>query len=135
MRIAYATSGIGAPIVKAANWLSHLEFDGSSPVWLHLLRELSRSNTLVRYDARGSGLSDSNAEISFAGWVRDLENVVEASGSERFPCSAFRRAHRSRSRTRFAIPSAWAISSSTAAMRGDVPSGGVRWIGGKKPRR
>lgn len=84
-RIAYATSGAGAPIVKAANWLSHLEFDGSSPVWLHLLRELSRDNTLVRYDARGSGLSDWNAEISFEAWVRDLETVVEASGSERFP--------------------------------------------------
>src|SRR5690348_12362239 len=83
-RIAYATSGAGTPIVKAANWLSHLEFDGSSPVWLHLLRELSRANTLVRYDARGSGLSDWNVELSFEDWVRDLETVVEASGSERF---------------------------------------------------
>jgi pimeloyl-ACP methyl ester carboxylesterase len=78
-------SGAGAPIVKAANWQSHLEFDGSSPVWLHLLRELSRNHTLVRYDARGSGLSDWNADVSFDAWVRDLEKVVEASGSERFP--------------------------------------------------
>ncbi len=85
VRIAYATSGAGAPLVKAANWLSHLEFDGASPVWNHLLRELSRHNTLVRYDARGSGLSDWDVELSFESWVRDLEAVVEASGSGRFP--------------------------------------------------
>src|SRR5438067_4712463 len=84
-RIAYATSGAGAPLVKAANWLSHLEFDGGSPVWNHLLRELSRRHTLVRYDARGCGLSDWDVEPSFDAWVRDLEAVVEASGCERFP--------------------------------------------------
>jgi pimeloyl-ACP methyl ester carboxylesterase/DNA-binding CsgD family transcriptional regulator len=83
-RIAYATSGSGPPLVKAANWLSHLEFDGASPVWIHLLRELSRHNTLVRYDARGCGLSDWDADLSFEAWVRDLEAVAEASGSERF---------------------------------------------------
>jgi pimeloyl-ACP methyl ester carboxylesterase/DNA-binding CsgD family transcriptional regulator len=83
-RIAYAASGTGPTIVKAANWLSHLEFDCTSPVWLHLLRELSQRNTLVRYDARGSGLSDWNTELSFEAWVADLETVVEASGSERF---------------------------------------------------
>jgi len=85
VRIAYATSGAGAPLVKAANWLSHLEFDGASPVWVHVLRELSRHNTLVRYDARGCGLSDWDVELSFEAWVRDLEAVVEASGSDRFP--------------------------------------------------
>ena len=84
-RIAYATSGNGAPLVKAANWLSHLEFDGASPVWTHWLRELSRNNTLVRYDARGCGLSDSDVELSFDAWVHDLEAVADASGSKRFP--------------------------------------------------
>jgi pimeloyl-ACP methyl ester carboxylesterase/DNA-binding CsgD family transcriptional regulator len=84
-RIAYATSGTGPPLVKAANWLSHLEFDGSSPVWIHLLRELSRENALVRYDARGCGLSDWDVELSFDAWVGDLEAVVEASGCKRFP--------------------------------------------------
>jgi len=85
VRIAYATSGAVGPLVKAANWLSHLEFDGASPVWGHVLRELSRDNTLVRYDARGCGLSDWDAELSFDAWVRDLEAVVDASGSDRFP--------------------------------------------------
>ena len=60
--IAYATIGSGPPLVKAANWLSHLEVDGKSPVWRHWIRELSRHNTLVRYDERGCGLSDWNVE-------------------------------------------------------------------------
>ncbi|CAN5700894.1 hypothetical protein BH24GEM1_BH24GEM1_28920 [soil metagenome] len=50
-RIAFATVGDGAPLVKAANWLSHLEFDWNSPVWSHWLRELSRDHTLIRYDS------------------------------------------------------------------------------------
>lgn len=85
-RIAYATSGNGPPLVKAANWLSHLEFDWESPVWSPMLRELARDHTLVRYDERGCGLSDWNVpELSFEAWVRDLETVVEATGFERFP--------------------------------------------------
>ena len=85
-RIAYATCGRGAPLVKAANWLSHLEFDLESPVWSHLLRELSRDHMLVRYDERGCGLSDwSVAHLSFEAWVRDLETVVDAAGVDRFP--------------------------------------------------
>ena len=50
VRIAYATSGEGPPLVKAANWLSHLEFDWQSPVWSTMLDELSSAHTLVRYD-------------------------------------------------------------------------------------
>ncbi len=84
-RIAYATSGSGAPLVKASNWLSHLEFDWQSPVWMHLLQELARGHTLVRYDERGCGLSDWDAELSFEHWVRDLEAVVDACGLDSFP--------------------------------------------------
>jgi hypothetical protein len=39
VRIAYATVGKGPPLVKAANWLSHLEYDWDSPIWRHLLAE------------------------------------------------------------------------------------------------
>jgi pimeloyl-ACP methyl ester carboxylesterase/DNA-binding CsgD family transcriptional regulator len=86
VQIAYATSGEGPPIVKAANWMSHLEFDLKSPVWSSLLAELSRAHTLIRYDERGCGLSDWNVdELSFEAWVRDLETVVDATGVERFP--------------------------------------------------
>ena len=85
VRIAYATSGAGAPLVKVSNWLSHLEFDWQSPVWTHLLRELSRDHTLIRYDERGCGLSDWHAHLSFDEWVSDLESVVEANNVPRFP--------------------------------------------------
>ena len=57
-RIAYAVSGEGPPLVKAANWLTHIEFDWDSFVWRHWFAELSRDRTLVRYDERGCGLSD-----------------------------------------------------------------------------
>jgi DNA-binding winged helix-turn-helix (wHTH) protein len=57
IRLAYATSGAGPPLVKAANWLSHLAYDWESPVWRHWLAELSRRFRLVRYDERGCGLS------------------------------------------------------------------------------
>jgi pimeloyl-ACP methyl ester carboxylesterase len=86
VRIAYATVGRGPPLVKAANWLNHLEFDWDSPVWRHWLRELGRDHTLVRYDERGCGLSDWSAdEMSVDAWVRDLEAVVDALELERFP--------------------------------------------------
>jgi pimeloyl-ACP methyl ester carboxylesterase len=85
-RIANATVGRGPPLVKAANWLNHLEFDWNSPVWRHWLRELSRDHTLVRYDERGCGLSDwSASDMSVDAWVRDLEAVVDALGLARFP--------------------------------------------------
>jgi class 3 adenylate cyclase/pimeloyl-ACP methyl ester carboxylesterase/DNA-binding winged helix-turn-helix (wHTH) protein len=86
VRVAYATAGEGPPLVKVANWLSHLEFDWRSPVWRHWIRDLSRYHRLVRYDERGCGLSDGNPEdFSFEGWLRDLEAVVDALGLERFP--------------------------------------------------
>lgn len=84
-RIAYATSGSGAPLVKPANWLTHLEFDWDSPVWRHWLTELGRAHTLIRYDERGCGLSDHDIEdFSFDAWVADLGAVVDAQKLDRF---------------------------------------------------
>src|SRR6202165_1903914 len=86
VRIAYGTVGEGPPLVKAANWLSHLEFDWRSPVWRHLLTEFARDHKFIRYDERGNGLSDwSVADLSYDAWVEDLESVVEAAGVDRFP--------------------------------------------------
>jgi pimeloyl-ACP methyl ester carboxylesterase len=65
--------------------MTHLEFDFESPIWRHLYRELSRDHTLIRYDARGNGLSDREVEeVSFETFVGDLETVVDAAGLERF---------------------------------------------------
>ncbi len=84
-RIAYATVGTGPVILKAANWLNHLEYDWGSPVWRHVFRELARDHTLVRYDERGNGLSDWDVEdLSFDAFVRDLETVADAAGHDRF---------------------------------------------------
>jgi len=85
-RIAYATLGQGPPLVKTANWLSHLEYDWKSPLWRHLARELSRERLLVRYDQRGCGLSDWEVgDFSLDAGVGDLLAVVDALGLERFP--------------------------------------------------
>jgi len=84
-RIAYATTGKGPPLVRAAHWLSHLEFDWTSPVWRPWLAELAREHTLVRYDERACGLSDWQVDdISFDAWLTDLETVVSAAGLARF---------------------------------------------------
>jgi DNA-binding SARP family transcriptional activator/pimeloyl-ACP methyl ester carboxylesterase len=85
VRLAWARHGTGPPIVKAANWLTHLEFDWESPVWRHWLEGLGERHTLVRYDERGCGLSDREAkELSLDRWVADLETVVDAAGVDRF---------------------------------------------------
>jgi len=86
VRIAYATVGEGAPLVKAANWLSHLELDWDAPIWSPLFRELAQDHFFVRYDERGNGLSDWDvADISFDAFLKDLETLVDALGLERFP--------------------------------------------------
>lgn len=84
--IAYATASQGPPLVKAANWMSHLEYDWQSPVWRHWLEGLARHHRLIRYDQRGCGLSDWNlAGLSFDALVEDLEAVVSDAGLDRFP--------------------------------------------------
>lgn len=86
VRIAYATGGAGPPLVKAANYLTHLKHDWQGPVWRHWWRALAENHTLVRYDERGCGLSDWDVtDLSLDAWVRDLEAVVSSLGLTRFP--------------------------------------------------
>jgi pimeloyl-ACP methyl ester carboxylesterase/DNA-binding winged helix-turn-helix (wHTH) protein len=85
-RLAYARLGSGPPLVKAANWLSHLELDWRFDVWRRWLPLFGRRHTLVRYDARGNGLSDwEPPELSFERFVSDLATVFDAAGVERAP--------------------------------------------------
>ncbi len=85
VQLAWAELGEGPPLVKAGNWCSHLELDRESLVWRHILASLSNGRRLIRYDARGNGLSDHDVdEISFERWVRDLGTVVEAARLDRF---------------------------------------------------
>lgn len=83
--IAYAVCGHGSPIVRAAHWMSHLQYDWESPVWRHWIDALSEKTMLIRYDERGTGLSDWVADdISFTAMIADLESVVDAAGLDRF---------------------------------------------------
>jgi pimeloyl-ACP methyl ester carboxylesterase/DNA-binding CsgD family transcriptional regulator len=85
VRIAYAVVGRGAPLVRAPHWCTHLEYDWQTPIWSHLLEELCRDHALVRFDQRGGGISDWDApDISFDGWLRDMEAVVDAAKLDRF---------------------------------------------------
>ncbi|RSM64518.1 transcriptional regulator [Actinoplanes sp. ATCC 53533] len=85
-RIAYATVGTGPPLLKAANWMTHLDLEWTTPVWSHWLNGLARDRELIRYDERGCGLSDWEVpSFTFDDWVDDLETMVEALGLDRFP--------------------------------------------------
>lgn len=85
-RLAYATVGSGPPLVRAAHWITHLDYDWQSPVWRHWLVDLARRHTFIRYDERGCGLSDHDiTDFSLDAWVHDLETVVDDLGLERFP--------------------------------------------------
>jgi pimeloyl-ACP methyl ester carboxylesterase len=72
--------------VKTGNWFTHLEYEWQSPVWRHVLEGLSERRTLVRYDMRGTGLSDREpGTVSLETYVTDLATVIDAVGHARFP--------------------------------------------------
>ena len=78
-RLAWAEAGEGPVLVKAANWLTHLEYEWDSPVWKHWLQFLSSHFRFVRSDERGCGMSDwSSTALSVDQWSSDLESVIEA---------------------------------------------------------
>jgi len=84
--IAYALSGEGPPLVRAGTWLTHVHHDWESPIIRHWLRFMSERHTLVRYDPRGCGLSQTDVgAFTFDDWVADLEAVVDRLELESFP--------------------------------------------------
>jgi len=86
VRLAFAIAGEGPPLVKTANWMNHVAYDWDSSVMRHFYVALARDFTLLRYDARGNGLSDWDVEdVSLDAWVSDLDTVVDAAGLDRFP--------------------------------------------------
>jgi DNA-binding winged helix-turn-helix (wHTH) protein/fermentation-respiration switch protein FrsA (DUF1100 family) len=87
--IAFAQSGMGPVLVRAGHFLTHLEKDWSSPVWGPYLKKLSAAHSLIRYDQRGTGLSDSQLRNpSIEAYMADLLAVVDAAGLETFPLIA-----------------------------------------------
>jgi pimeloyl-ACP methyl ester carboxylesterase/DNA-binding CsgD family transcriptional regulator len=84
-RIAFATSGSGPPLVRAAHWLSHLDHERHCPLWGPWVSLLARRHKLIRYDGRGCGLSDRDAtDFSLDRCVEDIEPVVDACKIGRF---------------------------------------------------
>ena len=90
-QLAWARAGQGPMLVKAANWLTHLEFEWHSPVWKHWLHFFSTHFRLVRYDERGCGMSGWNdSALDMERWTDDLESVIEAARPDR-PCESHHR--------------------------------------------
>jgi DNA-binding winged helix-turn-helix (wHTH) protein/alpha-beta hydrolase superfamily lysophospholipase len=85
VNLAIGRSGNGPLLLKTSNWLNHLEFDWQSPIWAPMFSRLSDHFSLVRYDGRGGGLADRDvADISFDGFVRDLEAVAGTLNNDHF---------------------------------------------------
>jgi pimeloyl-ACP methyl ester carboxylesterase/DNA-binding CsgD family transcriptional regulator len=82
-RLAWAEAGAGQPLVKAANWLTHLEYEWTSPLWRHWLQFFSTRFHFIRYDERGCGLSGwRDGPLTLAQWTSDLELIVERAAPE-----------------------------------------------------
>ncbi len=84
-QLAYARIGRGPKVVKAPNWVNHLEYEWRSPVWGPVLRSFAERAELLRFDQRGNGLSDWDVDdISEEAMIGDLATVVDAAGFDRF---------------------------------------------------
>jgi pimeloyl-ACP methyl ester carboxylesterase/DNA-binding CsgD family transcriptional regulator len=82
-QLAWAESGAGPLLIKAANWLTHLEYEWESPVWKHWIHFFSGHTRFVRYDERGCGMSDWRiGTLSVDQWTEDLEDIIAAAQPE-----------------------------------------------------
>jgi len=88
--IAFWTLGEGTPIVQIPYLpYSHIQLEWQDPGQRRWYERLAEKRKLVRYDGRGSGLSDRNvADRSVEAQMRDLEAVAERLGLQRFVLSA-----------------------------------------------
>jgi class 3 adenylate cyclase len=84
--IAYYQIGEGPALVFMPTIpVTHLEFEWQMPIFRLTYDPLIRSNTLIRYDSRGFGLSDRGVtDFSLDAMVRDLEAVVDHLGLGKF---------------------------------------------------
>ena len=78
-----AESGSGPTLVKAANWLTHLEYEWDSPVWKHWIKFFSDHTRFIRFDERGCGMSDMQlGKLTLEQWTEDLASVIDAAHSD-----------------------------------------------------
>jgi DNA-binding winged helix-turn-helix (wHTH) protein/predicted esterase len=85
VNLAVATAGEGPTLIRTVHWVTNIDVDWNSPITGPLLRRLASKRRLVRYDGRGTGLSDRNVPyVSDATFMLDLEAVVRALELDRF---------------------------------------------------
>ena len=84
--IAYYVIGDGPPLIYLSGyWNSHLSIQWASPLYRSLTESLAISSTVVRYDGRGSGLSQREpADFSLDARLLDLESVADRTGFANF---------------------------------------------------
>ena len=84
VRLAWTVSGDGPALVKAANWLTHLEYDRESVVWAHWQQFLSSHFCYYRYDERGVGMSQHHVDdLSPDTWGPDLDMVIDVASPDK----------------------------------------------------
>ena len=80
-RLAWARSGRGPALLRTGHWLSHVEHDATSALFRPWLEQLGRHATLVRYDERGSGLSqDDGSAPGLESSLEEIAAVADAAG-------------------------------------------------------
>jgi len=85
VKIAYAVSGSGPPLVRTAHHPTHLELDWEEPIDRALFVELERTHTLIRMDQRGCGMSDWDiTDMSTGRSALDILAVVDQLGLDKF---------------------------------------------------
>jgi class 3 adenylate cyclase len=79
--LAVATCGAGPALIIIPGWISHVELDWAFPAGREFYQRLAENNLVVRYDKRGTGLSDRNiTDYSPEANLRDLEAIITALG-------------------------------------------------------
>jgi class 3 adenylate cyclase len=84
VRIAYATVGKGPPLVMIRGWAGHLELEWDTQQCRTFYDSLAAQHTLVRYDQRGTGLSDRVSNYDLEDTVTDLSTLVDHVKLKRF---------------------------------------------------
>lgn len=83
VRIAYCVEGEGTPLLWCPIFVESFTLADRHPVYRQLLAELSRRWMVVRYDARGTGLSERQVtDFSGTALALDIAAVARASGLE-----------------------------------------------------
>ena len=85
LNIAYQVTGHGdRDIVLVPGFVSHLELDWADPRHAHFLDRLAASGRLIRFDKRGTGMSDRPPGVpDLETRMRDVLAVMDATGSRR----------------------------------------------------